>query len=402
MAADTTGKAKGGIARRDAPSPEERRRIAMKAAEARWGTRATHRGNFKKEFGIDVECYVLNDEQKTAVVSQRGMGAALGLSETGGQAVTRLIGGERIAPYVGVELREKLAKPLVFQWSLSAAKQSSIITHGYDVTMLIDVCKAIIQADDEGRLLKRQQRIAKQARVIPNASAKAGIKGRVYALAGYDPTREEVIEAFKLFVREEAREYEKEFPDQLYREWYRLYQLPELDVKKKPWKFRHLTVSQVYNPLARSRGRTLELTRAQKAASADRWAKLHQFLSEVGVKALRTHLGQLLGIAQVSGTREIYERHVEKGVRGPDRPAADRATRELKTPDIALNFMLDTQALISYYSGMNKVPDTKRAQILSMLCEGSSMRSISRVVDVSIKTVGPLPHPRGRGVRRVP
>ena len=36
---------------------------------------------------------------------------------------------------------------------------------------------------------------------------------------------------------------------------------------------------------------------------------------------------------------------------------------------------------------MNKVPDGKRAQILTMLCEGSSMRSISRVVDVSINTV---------------
>ena len=36
---------------------------------------------------------------------------------------------------------------------------------------------------------------------------------------------------------------------------------------------------------------------------------------------------------------------------------------------------------------MNKVPATKRAQILNMLCEGSSMRSISRVVDVSINTV---------------
>ena len=36
---------------------------------------------------------------------------------------------------------------------------------------------------------------------------------------------------------------------------------------------------------------------------------------------------------------------------------------------------------------MNKVPDGKRAQILHLLCEGSSMRSISRVVDVSINTV---------------
>ena len=40
--------------------------------------------------------------------------------------------------------------------------------------------------------------------------------------------------------------------------------------------------------------------------------------------------------------------------------------------------------------GMNKLPLAKRVQILSMLCEGSSMRSISRVVDVSINTVSKL------------
>ncbi len=39
---------------------------------------------------------------------------------------------------------------------------------------------------------------------------------------------------------------------------------------------------------------------------------------------------------------------------------------------------------------MNKLPLTKRVQILSMLCEGSSMRSISRVADVSINTVDKL------------
>ncbi len=39
---------------------------------------------------------------------------------------------------------------------------------------------------------------------------------------------------------------------------------------------------------------------------------------------------------------------------------------------------------------MNKLPLAKRVQILSMLCEGSSMRSISRVVDVSINTVSAL------------
>lgn len=39
---------------------------------------------------------------------------------------------------------------------------------------------------------------------------------------------------------------------------------------------------------------------------------------------------------------------------------------------------------------MNKLPTEKRVQILNMLCEGSSMRSISRVVDVSINTVTKL------------
>ncbi|GEC55982.1 IS1 family transposase [Bradyrhizobium japonicum] len=39
---------------------------------------------------------------------------------------------------------------------------------------------------------------------------------------------------------------------------------------------------------------------------------------------------------------------------------------------------------------MNKLPIETRAQILQMLCEGSSMRSISRVADVSLNTVTKL------------
>ena len=44
---------------------------------------------------------------------------------------------------------------------------------------------------------------------------------------------------------------------------------------------------------------------------------------------------------------------------------------------------------------MNKLPLDKRVQILSMLCEGSSMRSISRVADVSFNTVAKLLHDAG-------
>lgn len=52
--------------------------------------------------------------------------------------------------------------------------------------------------------------------------------------------------------------------------------------------------------------------------------------------------------------------------------------------------MLDAKDKSSYIEGMNKLPLKPRVQILSMLVEGSSMRSISRVTGVSINTVTKL------------
>jgi len=307
------GASKGGKARAMSLSPEQRSEIARAAVQARWEKagktplpRATHKGNFEEDFGFDVDCYVLNDDAKTAVISQRGMGAALGLGQSGSR-LPRFVGGKAISSFVGPELREKLEKPVIFQAQVGGPETLTQV-HGYDVTILIDLCKAITKAETEGRLLPLQANVARQAHIILNASAKAGIKGLVYALAGYNATREETIAAFKLFVQEEAREYEKEFPDQLYAEWYRLYNLPKPE-RNKPWKFKHLTVDQVYRPLARSNGKILKLTREQRESSSSRHRRLHQFLSEIGVKTLRTHLGQLLGIARVSTTQEQYEGH---------------------------------------------------------------------------------------------
>lgn len=58
--------------------------------------------------------------------------------------------------------------------------------------------------------------------------------------------------------------------------------------------------------------------------------------------------------------------------------------------------MLDAKHRASYIKGMSKLPTDKRVQILSMLCEGSSMRSISRVADVSINTVAKLLEDAGK------
>lgn len=58
--------------------------------------------------------------------------------------------------------------------------------------------------------------------------------------------------------------------------------------------------------------------------------------------------------------------------------------------------MLDVKYKSSHIKGMNKLPLAKRVQILSLLCEGSSMRSISRVCDVSINTVAKILVDAGR------
>ena len=307
---EPTGRARGGVARAEALSPDERRFIAKKAADARWKGKkplqATHKGSFKKDFGIDVDCYVLNDEPKTAVISQRGMGEAIGLGKSSGTLLPRFLRGEKIAPYIGGELNEKLENPIIFQWGGAGANTQ---IHGYDVTILIDLCKAIIQAETDGKLLKRQEHIAKQAHIIVNASAKAGIKGLVYALSGYDVTREEVIAAFKLYVQEEARTYEKEFPPQLYEHWYRLYQIPA-PIAGKPWHFKHLTIRHIYYPLAKSNGKILELLRALKGLDGDRRKKLFQFLNELGAKALTLHLGRVLEMAESSSDQYAYERKI--------------------------------------------------------------------------------------------
>ena len=310
---DDSFQSKGGKARAEALSGEQKSQIAHKAAIARWGDRpvqASHTGNFITEFGVDIDCYVLNDPQKTAVISQRGMGQAIGLS-AGGSRLPQFLATKAIAPYVGAELAEKMANPLKFQWEPRGREQPPGIIYGFDVSLLIDICRIIILAKAEGKLSNRHERIVEQAHIVLTASAKTGIKQLVYALAGYDPTAQEVISAFKAFVQEEAKKYEKEFSPDLYEQWQRLYKI-QLPAVGKPWEFKHLTIKHVYFPLAKSQGKILQLLRALKSKGGDRQKKLFQFLSELGGRALRFHMGRVLEMAESSPNSMEYERKISQ------------------------------------------------------------------------------------------
>ena len=112
-----------------------------------------------------------------------------------------------------------------------------------------------------------------------------------------------------MFVQEEAKKYEKEFPPDLYIQWHRLYQIP-VPERGKPWDFKHLTIKHIYYPLAKSNGRILQLMRALKSKGGDRRKKLFQFLSELGARALRIQLGRVLEMAESSPNSMAYEKRV--------------------------------------------------------------------------------------------
>lgn len=311
----TPARAKGGLAVAQKMTAEQKADRARQGAAARWGLKATHKGNFSKAIGIDIDCYVLNDQAKTAVISQRGMAAALGLGE-GGSALPRFVSGKTVAKALGVEILEKVLNPLIFKGDILGVKAPPMgDVNGYDVGLLIDICKSLVEANTRGELLKSHTNIVAHANVIMGASAKAGIQGLVYALAGYDRTREEVIEAYKMYVREEAREYEREFSPELYAEWYRLYGLARPE-RGRPWEFRYLTIDHIYRPLANSHGKVFDLAKTSKASHGEPGNKIHQFLSEIGVKALRTQVGKIMGIASVSESREEYEKFISEKVYG--------------------------------------------------------------------------------------
>lgn len=314
--ADEGGKAKGGRARAAVLTAERREEIARKGAVSRWGHGVTHQGNFKEAFGLDIECYVLNDAGKTAVIGQRGMAVALLNADSSGSALPRFVHGRVISKALGAEIIQKVDNPLIFKGKDPGAKYPTARrVNGYEVGLLIDICQALVAANARGELLKSHAKIVAQAQIILGASAKAGIQGLVYALAGYDRTKEDVIQAYKMYVMEEAREYEKEFSPELYEHWYRLYGLAK-PVRGRPWEFKFLTIDHIYKPLAKSSGKVFTLAKESKKAHGERTDKVHQFLSEIGVKALRTQVGKVTGIASVSKTREEYERHISEQIHG--------------------------------------------------------------------------------------
>lgn len=73
--------------------------------------------------------------------------------------------------YIGRELKDKIDNPIIFQMVKPAAENPiSEQTHGCDATILIDVCKSILDARNGGKLSgSKYRKMINQAQIILSA-----------------------------------------------------------------------------------------------------------------------------------------------------------------------------------------------------------------------------------------
>lgn len=275
---------------------------------------ATHRGILPIG-GLQLEVYVLEDGRR--VFAKRGMARALGLKSEGGNAFLKTLSGKKLGSEINEDLRENLENPIVFE--IVGADPG----HGFEAETLVDVCKAVVRADDAGKLLESQKPMARQARAIINALAKVGIAALIDEATGYQTERSP--DALRLlvdaYIEKERREWEKEFPDDFYLTLNKVYGSDPYIAKasgalviNKPQHFANFTNKYVYGPL--EHGEVLkELKRLNPKieATGSRKQKLHQFLSKgYGLEKLREQRQEVLTMLKLSDDIDDFKRLYEK------------------------------------------------------------------------------------------
>ena len=299
-----SGKARGGRARAEALTPDERSEIARKAAEARWAepiVKATHGSpDHPLRIGeIEIPCYVLEDGRR--VIVQRGMMTALDMKQGtagrgGGDRLAKFVATRAVSPFVANDLRDVITNPIRFRANGSLA-------YGYEATVLADVCDAVLKARESGDLHYQQEHIARRCEILVRAFARVGIIALVDEATGYqrDRAKDALARILEAFIAKELQPWVKTFPADYYEQIFRLRGLEyPADSVRKPQYLGILTNDIIYKRLAP--GVLEELKRATPRNEAGRHkSKLFQRLTtNVGYPKLREHLGAVVAIMKLS------------------------------------------------------------------------------------------------------
>lgn len=316
------GGRKGGRARAKALTQEERSAISRAAAEARWAShqktagrppKATHNGDLNIG-GIEIPCFVLEGPSPKRVISLNGIISALGMSKgsnpkLGGDRLVNFLAGRSINPFATKALAVVINSSLRFRPNTGGG-----IAIGHEATVLADICDAVVDAKIAGTLQTQQEKIAERCRILSKGFSRVGIIALVDEATGYqaDRDRDELHKILDKYISEELLPWTKRFPDEFYRQIYRLMGWTFPRGTNHPWFVGKATKNIVYKRLPP--GVLDELER--KNPAVDGWArknKHHQWLSaEVGHPHLRDHLIKVITAMQVSDSWGDFTRKLTR------------------------------------------------------------------------------------------
>lgn len=318
MAEKVTGRAKGGLARAASLTKAERKEIASKAATARWNRdlpSATHDGDLTIRDRI-IPCAVLQDG--TRVLSMRGVSRAFGStrtgiaesSEAGAPNIPPFLATKAISPFIPNELMARLNSPILYR-----PKHGGRPAFGYEATLLPQICEVVLDAEKENALRPNQRMYARAASLLIRGLAHTGIVALVDEATGYQEVRDRraLQEILDKYLRKELAAWAKRFPDEFYKEMFRLrgWNWPMLS-GKRPGIVGTYTNDLVYERLAPGILEELE-ARNPKDEQGNRRGKHHQLLTDnVGHPALAQHLHAVTGFMRASGNWDQFYRMMNR------------------------------------------------------------------------------------------
>lgn len=281
--------------------------------------KATHMGELKIG-DMAIPCAVLEDG--TRVITQRGMYKALGrsggtgsLAKSGAHELPRFLAPMNIRPFVSEEL-SCASSPVEF-YLTSGGKAA----YGYRAEILPDVCSVYLEARDAGKLSPSQLKLAVQCDALVRSFAKVGIVALVDEATGYqhDRERDELHRLLAVYLSEERLKWAKMFPDEFYRQIYRLrgWRFPTGRTQRTPL-IGKITNTIVYEKLPPGvLGKLREKNPKDVVTKRKKW-KFTQFLSQdIGQPDLQNHLLQVIALMRAATSWKGFIRLLNRAIPTP-------------------------------------------------------------------------------------
>ena len=280
----------------------------------------THEGEIKLGDFL-IPCYVLEDGRR--VLSGRGMQNALKMAEEladgrqpSGARLIRFLNQKNLEPFLYKDKEQVHYDPI------TCYKGNQKI-NGFEAHILVDICKAFLEARDEARnnnqqLSSRQEIIANQCQILVMAFARLGLIALIDEATGYqyDREKDELQRLINIYVVEELRPWSHTFKDTYYKEIFRLrgWDFTVSGIKRRPGVVGKWTTKLIYDQLPK--GVVDELKKkTPKSESGNYTARLHQSLtSDIGEPHLKSQLDSVITLMEASDSWDEFIRNFNKVV----------------------------------------------------------------------------------------